>query len=61
MKKAHLSQTNPYLSDKNKRLVALVANVSSSSAIEGISAKNILTDYLIKNGHQPTLPRPVES
>jgi hypothetical protein len=61
MKKAHLSQTNPYLRDKSKRLVGLVATVCSSSAIEGIAAKNVISNYLIKNGQQPTPHKPAGS
>lgn len=38
MKKSLLSQTNPYLRDKAKRLSGLVVSVCSSSAIEGIAA-----------------------
>jgi len=55
MKKEHLSQTNPYLRDKNKRLSGLITTVCSSSAIEGIAAKNVISRYLIKNGQQPIL------
>ena len=55
MKKEYLSQTNPYLRDKNKRLLGLVTTVCSSSAIEGIAAKNVISRFLIKNGQQPIL------
>jgi hypothetical protein len=47
-KKSLLSQTNPYLSDKAKRLSGLVVSVCSSSAIEGIEAKTFIKDYLKK-------------
>jgi|GEM_PF-2989215 len=38
MKMSLLSQTNPYLRDKAKRLSGLVVSVCYSSAIEGIVA-----------------------
>lgn len=53
MKREVLSQTNPYLRDKSKRLSGLVTTVCSSSAIEGIAAKNVISRYLIKTGQQP--------
>ena len=56
MKKKALSQTNPYLRDRQKRLAGLVASVSSSSAIEGIAARRLLGSYL--NGKDATaIPR----
>ena len=55
MKKGLLSQTNPYLRDKAKRLSGLVVSVCSSSAIEGIAANTVLKEYLLKKGNQPTL------
>jgi hypothetical protein len=60
MKKGHLSQTNPYLRDKNERLSGLITTVCSSSAIEGIAAKNVISRYLIKNGQQPILHKPAK-
>jgi hypothetical protein len=48
MKKKALSQTNPYLRDRQKRLAGLVTSVSSSSAIEGIAAHRLLGSYLNK-------------
>jgi hypothetical protein len=48
MKKSPLSQTNPYLRDKAKRLSGLVVSVCSSSAIEGIAADTIIKEYLKK-------------
>ncbi len=53
MKKENLSQTNPYLRNKGKRLSGLVATVCSSSAIEGIAAQQVISQYLIKMGQQP--------
>lgn len=51
MKKEQISQTNPYLRDRAKRQVALVASVCSSSAIEGIeSAHGVIDNYLQKTG-----------
>jgi len=61
MKKECLSQTNPYLRDKNKRLSGLIATVCSSSAIEGIAAQNVISQYLIKNGQQPILHTPTKN
>jgi hypothetical protein len=52
MKKSPLSQTNPYLRDKAKRLSGLVVSVCSSSAIEGIAADTIIKEYL-KKRYQP--------
>ena len=46
MKKKILSQTNPYLRDRKKRLAGLVDSVSSSSAIEGIAARRLIGSYL---------------
>jgi hypothetical protein len=54
MKKSILSQTNPYLRDKAKRLSGLVVSVCSSSAIEGIEANTLIKEYLKKKGKQPT-------
>jgi hypothetical protein len=54
MKKSILSQTNPYLRDKTKRLSGLVVSVCSSSAIEGIEAKAFIKEYLEKKDKQPT-------
>jgi hypothetical protein len=54
MKKSILSQTNPYLRDKAKRLSGLVVSVCSSSAIEGIEADTFIKEYLEKKGKQPT-------
>ncbi|NTU73382.1 hypothetical protein HGB07_04405 [Candidatus Roizmanbacteria bacterium] len=54
MKKSLLSQTNPYLRDKAKRLSGLVVSVCSSSAIEGIAANTLIKEYLLKKGKQPT-------
>ena len=59
MKKNRLSQTNPYLSDNTKRLAGLITSVCSSSAIEGIAANNLIEEYLIKKGNQPTPRKPV--
>lgn len=50
MKKKALSQTNPYLRDRKKRLAGLVTSVSSSSAIEGIAARRLLGIYLNGKG-----------
>lgn len=51
MKKKVLSQTNPYLRDRKKRLAGLVTSVSSSSAIEGIAAaRRLLGIYLNGKG-----------
>jgi hypothetical protein len=36
MKKKPLSETNPYLRDRDQRQTALIRSVVSSSAIEGI-------------------------
>ena len=46
-----LSQTNPYLRDREKRLSGLIISVCSSSAIEGIAAKTLIKKYLLKKGH----------
>jgi hypothetical protein len=54
MKKTNLSQTNPYLRDKAKRLSGLVISVSSSSAIEGIAATTLIKRYLLKKSGQST-------
>lgn len=54
MKKGLLSQTNPYLRDKAKRLSGLVVSVCSSSAIEGIAANTVMKEYLLKKGNQAT-------
>lgn len=54
MKKTNLSQTNPYLRDKAKRLSGLVISVSSSSAIEGIAATTLIKRYLLKKNGQST-------
>jgi hypothetical protein len=54
MKKSILSQTNPYLRDKAKRLSGLVVSVCSSSAIEGIEANTLIKEYLEKKGKRPT-------
>jgi len=61
MKKEKLSQTNPYLRNKSKRLSGLVATVCSSSAIEGIAAKNVISQYLIKHGQQPIPHKPLRN
>ncbi len=61
MKKEHLSETNPYLRDKNKRLAGLISTVCSSSAIEGIAAQNVISRFLIKNGQQPSLHKPARN
>lgn len=61
MTKEHLSQTNPYLRDKSKRRSGLIATVCSSSAIEGIAAKDVISRYLMKNGQQPILHKPAKN
>lgn len=61
MKKNLLSQTNPYLRDRAKRLSGLVTSVCSSSAIEGIAANNLIDEYLTKKGVQLTPRKPVMS
>jgi hypothetical protein len=50
--KKKLSQTNPYLLDRAKRLSGLVISVGSSSAIEGISANVFLKNYLLRKNDQ---------
>ncbi len=55
MKKSLLSQTNPYLRERAKRISGLVVSVCSSSAIEGIAANTLIKEYLLKKGNQPTL------
>jgi hypothetical protein len=54
MKKNLLSQTNPYLRDREKRLSGLIISVCSSSAIEGIAAKTLIKKYLLKKGRHLT-------
>lgn len=61
MTKEHLSQTNPYLRDKSKRLSGLIATVCSSSAIEGIAAKDVISRYLVKKSQQPILHTPARN
>jgi len=61
MKKENLSQTNPYLRNKSKRLSGLVATVCSSSAIEGIAAQHVILQYLIKKGQQPIPHKPARN
>lgn len=61
MKKKTLSQTNPYLKDRAKRRISLVASVCSSSAIEGIAAKKIVVNYLNRKADQPTSHAPARS
>ena len=61
MKKENLSQTNPYLRNKSKRLAGLVATVCSSSAIEGIAAQQVISQYLIKMGQQPISRKPARN
>lgn len=61
MKKNLLSQTNPYLRDKAKRLSGLVVSVCSSSAIEGIGANALIEKYLLKKGEQPILRKSGEN
>jgi hypothetical protein len=58
MKKNLLSQTNPYLRDREKRLSGLIISVSSSSAIEGIAATTLIKKYLLKKGHSLTPHKP---
>jgi len=57
MKKT-LSQTNPYLRDRKKRLAGLVASVSSSSAIEGIAARDLLGRYVAQKAVASTPGHP---
>lgn len=55
MKKERICQTNPYLHDRVQQQTALVASVSSSSAIEGIKiARGIINHYLEKTGKKIT-------
>ena len=61
MKKENLSQTNPYLRSKKNRLSGLVATVCSSSAIEGIAAQQVISQYLIKMGQQPISRKPAKN
>ena len=49
MKDKKLSQLNPYLKDAEKRQASVVISVCSSSAIEGIAAKEIVSNYLSRN------------
>ena len=49
-----LSQTNPYLRDRTKRMAGLVKSVTSSSAIEGISANHLIKEYLLKKDKHPS-------
>jgi hypothetical protein len=58
MKKNLLSQTNPYLRDREKRLSGLIISVCSSSAIEGIAATPLIKEYLLQKGHHPTPHKP---
>ncbi len=46
MKTKPLSQTNPYLKDKTKRQHGLIVSVCSSSAVEGIAARQVVAEYL---------------
>jgi len=59
MKGKFLSQTNPYLRNRTKRLAGLIASVCSSSAIEGIAANTLIEEYFIKKGNPPTPRKPV--
>lgn len=56
-----LSQTNPYLRDRAQRLSGLFRSVSSSSAIEGIAARDLLTNYLHPQNASPTSGRSAAS
>lgn len=58
MKKSILSQTNPYLRDRARRLSCLVISVSSSSAIEGIAGNTLIKEYLLKKGNKPIARKP---
>jgi hypothetical protein len=44
---------NPYQRDKQKRMAGLVKSVTSSSAIEGISANHLIKEYLLKKNKHP--------
>jgi len=61
MEKENLSRTNPYLRNKSKRLAGLVATVCSSSAIEGIAAQQVISQYLIKMGQRPISRKPARN
>jgi len=52
-----LSRTNPYLRNRAKRQKALFKSVCSSSAIEGIDARELLTDYINRKTRRITPPR----
>ncbi len=59
MKKETLSQTNPYLRDKAQRKNGLLASVSSSSAIDGITtASSAIKAYLNSKNNIPTPHKP---
>ena len=60
MKKSTLSQKNPYLRDRAKRLFGLVISVGSSSAIEGIAGNALIKEYLLKRDKQ-SIPRKPET
>jgi hypothetical protein len=53
IKNKRLSTTNPYLRDKTGRRVGVIISVCSSSAIEGIAAKDIIKKYLSKRPEGP--------
>lgn len=61
MKKNVLSQTNPYIRDKKKRLFGLIVSVGSSSAIEGIPAGRLIQDYLRRKKTFATHHKPQEN
>ena len=52
MKDKKLSQSNPYLKNAEKRQASVVISVCSSSAIEGIAAKEIVSNYLSKKSNR---------
>jgi hypothetical protein len=53
MKKKPLSQTNPYLLDRDERRAALIRTTVSSSAIEGIRYSAAEIDASILEPHTP--------
>ena len=53
MKKKPLSQTNPYLLDRDERRAALIRTTVSSSAIEGIRYSAAEIDASFLEPHTP--------